>query len=333
MKKIISIFLVLIMCISYSVAFAQYTPTGKDITVTYNGENVDFGTAKAQNIGGFTMVPMRAVFELAGCEVSYNEKKKQVVAKKENYELLLTIDSKEATVTKDGVTLRKQLDIAPCIISDRTLVPVRFISESLGFTVNWNPSFKEVVIIDFETWEERIRKNTALSELVFTSLKNKETFGYIAQVTFDINTFLKLIGANKKVELKESQHKLTLKIDKNFDIYIKSETLIDVLGKTIGSKNLKSIEGKEIKISVSRLLMSELGIELSNEESLWESIKETLSSDEFIYSSTVKNLDDVISILECVKIKEKTSISALKNVSIPKNDKRVEIEEIFLMFE
>jgi len=38
------------------------------------------------------------------------------------------------------------LDQAPLIINGRTMVPVRFVSEALGATVDWNPSTKEITI-------------------------------------------------------------------------------------------------------------------------------------------------------------------------------------------
>lgn len=54
----------------------------------------------------------------------------------------LVIDNTEAKV--DGAS--KTLDAAPVIIDDRTLVPVRFISENMGGKVDWNGDTKTVTI-------------------------------------------------------------------------------------------------------------------------------------------------------------------------------------------
>jgi GH25 family lysozyme M1 (1,4-beta-N-acetylmuramidase) len=40
----------------------------------------------------------------------------------------------------------QQLDVAPFTIQDRTMVPIRFISETLGAKVDWNPNTQEVTI-------------------------------------------------------------------------------------------------------------------------------------------------------------------------------------------
>ena len=44
-----------------------------------------------------------------------------------------------------GVTLEKY-GVAPIIIDGRTYVPIRFVAEELGATVDWNESAQEIVI-------------------------------------------------------------------------------------------------------------------------------------------------------------------------------------------
>lgn len=65
------------------------------------------------------------------------------VAKAEKItEINLTIDSLKATVNGKKVTN----DVAPAIINDRTMVPVRFIAESFGSEVEWIGETRTVVI-------------------------------------------------------------------------------------------------------------------------------------------------------------------------------------------
>lgn len=52
----------------------------------------------------------------------------------EDENVQLTIDSK--TLLKNGQA--SQMDVAPTIVNDRTMVPVRFIAEALGGTVDWS---------------------------------------------------------------------------------------------------------------------------------------------------------------------------------------------------
>ncbi|SET78974.1 Putative Ig domain-containing protein [Natronincola peptidivorans] len=61
-------------------------------------------------------------------------------------EIILTIDRIEATVDSKPYLL----DAAPYIqaVSNRTLVPLRFISEALGSEVQWNPETKQITITE-----------------------------------------------------------------------------------------------------------------------------------------------------------------------------------------
>ena len=60
----------------------------------------------------------------------------------EDEKVQLTIDSK--TVLKNGVA--SQMDVAPTIVNERTMVPVRFIAEALGGTVDWQEEVQTAYI-------------------------------------------------------------------------------------------------------------------------------------------------------------------------------------------
>lgn len=57
-------------------------------------------------------------------------------------EIVLTIGSTEAIVNGEEYTL----DVAPVIMNNRTLVPIRFISEALGYEVSWDEATQQVKI-------------------------------------------------------------------------------------------------------------------------------------------------------------------------------------------
>lgn len=89
-----------------------------------------------------TLVPMRRIFELFGAKVDWNESTQTVTAKKNDLELSLTIGSDKVTKNNDEITL----DVPAKEINGRTLVPLRFVSEALGATVNWNEKTQTVEI-------------------------------------------------------------------------------------------------------------------------------------------------------------------------------------------
>ncbi|MFR7349040.1 stalk domain-containing protein [Peptoniphilus sp.] len=62
----------------------------------------------------------------------------------------LVIGSKEIVNTTDGVEERIMMDVVPFIESDRTMLPIRFVAEALGFNVMWNNDDRTVILIDKE---------------------------------------------------------------------------------------------------------------------------------------------------------------------------------------
>ncbi len=94
-----------------------------------------------------TMLPLRFVSERLDFDVSWNNKTKKITLKKDDREITLVIGSNEAKVS--GLNKTIKLDTAPFIKSDRTFVPLRFVSEEFGETVQWDEANKTVIIGDY----------------------------------------------------------------------------------------------------------------------------------------------------------------------------------------
>ncbi len=94
-----------------------------------------------------TMVPVRSVFEQMGASVFWNESSKEVKIERGGLAVSFIIDSSVALV--NGV--QKYMDVPAKIVGSadttgRTLVPLRFISESLGWGVQWKGEDTSVFI-------------------------------------------------------------------------------------------------------------------------------------------------------------------------------------------
>lgn len=62
---------------------------------------------------------------------------------------IITMQIGKNTATVDGT--EKELDSPPVLIDNRTLVPIRFISENFGFNVDWSEENKMITITDNNT--------------------------------------------------------------------------------------------------------------------------------------------------------------------------------------
>ncbi len=164
MKRIFSLILSLLLLVTALSAAADgmYVVEQKDITVTYNGETINFPDAKPLIQNGKTLVPVRAIMERAKLSVNFDGETRKVTADKEGLSIEMLIDSTEAIV-KNGETAETiTLEEPARIIEGRTFVPIRFIAESMNLTVNWNPNYREVIIIDTAEWKQVMAEQSHL---------------------------------------------------------------------------------------------------------------------------------------------------------------------------
>ncbi|MGI6728225.1 MAG: stalk domain-containing protein [Anaerovoracaceae bacterium] len=115
----------------------------KNINVTQNGasNNIALDVTPYCPVGT-TLVPLRGVFEAFNADVKWLPDTRQVEVTKGEMNMLLTIGSKTALVNGKKATLLE----APRILNGRTIIPLRFISENLGYDVKWFGTEKKIVI-------------------------------------------------------------------------------------------------------------------------------------------------------------------------------------------
>jgi len=89
-----------------------------------------------------TLVPFRRVFEALGASVTWQPETQTVTGTKAGVAVVLNIGSRTALVGGLAVAL----DAPARIVDGRTLVPLRFVGESLGCLVDWNPATRHIAI-------------------------------------------------------------------------------------------------------------------------------------------------------------------------------------------
>lgn len=117
--------------------------SANDIGIYINGESQQFEPA-AFISKNRTMVPMRAIFEKLGAELFWDDIKKEVTAKRNGNEIKLAIGDTLAHLNASEIILDAPADI----VNSRTMVPLRFVSESLGASVSWDAETRTVSIND-----------------------------------------------------------------------------------------------------------------------------------------------------------------------------------------
>ncbi|HEY1429247.1 MAG TPA: copper amine oxidase N-terminal domain-containing protein [Candidatus Tumulicola sp.] len=122
-----------------ALAVIPLAAAAQSVTVVVNGRPASFDQPPVVQAGR-VFVPLRGVFEQLGATVVYSNG--QINATARGRTVSLTIGSLQATVGGRPETL----DVAPFLIGERTMVPLRFIATALGAGVNWNDSTSTVTI-------------------------------------------------------------------------------------------------------------------------------------------------------------------------------------------
>ncbi len=125
--------------IAFGTVLFTAAPASAQVAVTVNGNQISLSPAPIVQAGR-VFVPLRGVFEQLGASVVYSNG--TINATGNGHNISLQIGSNQAIV--DGQT--QTLDVAPFIVGDSTYVPLRFVSEALGATVNWDDANNEVDI-------------------------------------------------------------------------------------------------------------------------------------------------------------------------------------------
>ncbi len=112
-----------------------------EISIVINGKSISLDTAPVI-VNGRTLVPARSVFEHLSANVTWNDRFQIVTITLDEKEIELAIDIKRAKINRENVPL----EVAPKIINNRTMIPLRFVGEALNMNVDWNSNQKLITM-------------------------------------------------------------------------------------------------------------------------------------------------------------------------------------------
>ena len=130
--------------VNYTLVYdgASHAYSAEEVYISVNGKDVDSGDMPPVVLNNRTLVPARAVFEAMGAEVMWNGTTSEVFISKGRDVVVIQVGNNKGT--KNGETFT--MDVPPMIINDRTVIPVRAVSEALNCDVQWNGDTRYVII-------------------------------------------------------------------------------------------------------------------------------------------------------------------------------------------
>lgn len=297
------------------------------IRVQNNGEYIDFVDVNPQIINDRTMVPFRKIFNSLGVtdeNITWTADTRTVNAKKDNVEIELQIDNNVAKKIVSGEVTNITLDSAPVIRDGRTLVPVRFIAESMDRKVSWDAENRVVVIADVKGMIEDLKNSMPnYFELVEAIKGVPKTYKATMKVTGTVdykNTSNKSentnLNVNADITMAKALNAISMDIDCKltgkgsvYDI-IKNNKLTDIKLKGIITEDKMYLYSPllEEQTSGKWILRSGEGTNLFEKANVKVDFEKYLEEVEFD-ANTYSALKEVLEILKKVLSDENVTIS------------------------
>lgn len=118
--------------------------TDDSIKVVVDGKEIIFTDQAPIIKNDRTMIPLRGVLETLGIDIVWNAEEQSITAKRGDSYALFKIGETTLKIAEGEINL----DVAPEIINDRTMIPLRAVTESFGAEVAWDADTKTVTITD-----------------------------------------------------------------------------------------------------------------------------------------------------------------------------------------
>lgn len=129
LKRILSLFICAAITLSLSAtAFAR-----DKVNIRLDNAYI-WGDVSPEIKNDRTMVPIRMVSERLGADVAWDAAERKITLTRAGVTVVMTLDSTSAYVDGKHIVM----DVAPYIKDDRTMIPLRYVSEFFGQIVSWD---------------------------------------------------------------------------------------------------------------------------------------------------------------------------------------------------
>ena len=91
---------------------------------------------------GSTLVPMRFLFEQIGADVEWDSKTQTATAMLDNKAVTFSIDNVNARINNKSA----KMDVPARLVNGKTMVPLRFLSENMGYDVDWDADSRTAIV-------------------------------------------------------------------------------------------------------------------------------------------------------------------------------------------
>ncbi len=208
MKKFLAVSFTLVlvmMCFTLSVFAADAITESPGVKVVIDGQIGAYPDTPI-TVNGRTLLPLRAILTNLGVQnddqhIIWNGSESSVTVIKDSQKIYLKIGSGKAYVNGAEVLL----DAAPVIYRNKTYIPARFVAQSLGKKVVWDPATTSVLIREegeYNRIKEILEKSNAAMDAINNCSIKLDVSANTAQEGLEVDLGMQFAGAIDKAKKK-----------------------------------------------------------------------------------------------------------------------------------
>lgn len=152
--------------------YSNHTYSAEAVYIRINGNLLENLSMPPVIMNGYTLVPARETLEAAGAVVDWKKETEEIFVAYNETIAILKIGDTAVNVNGDIITL----PCAPKIINNKAMLPIRFLSDGLGLSVDWNNSTRTVSI---NIIAERLDQLNSVPQYWSTPPKNENSSGTV----------------------------------------------------------------------------------------------------------------------------------------------------------
>jgi uncharacterized protein YkwD len=276
LKKLSILLLIISLLLGVSPSMVATATTGSTSTIylLIDGQRLHSDVAPIIR-NGRALVPFRSILEALHAEVEWNAKSKIIEARRGTKKIVLQVNNRGALVDNKIVSL----DVAPIIVNGRTMVPARFVTQSLGASILWDEATRTVQVTNSEGITPVLTQPTQPVQEMVQDQEHEFEFKGIA-LADSKDLVLKSLGHPKRILISEygfewyifhtdyrDYFQVGIHNNKVVGFYTNSKDWISKSGLSFGSSSsdVSSVMGQKLEFILKGTRMmyntSEVGVE------------------------------------------------------------------------
>lgn len=285
-----------------------HTYNAEEVYLFVNSEKINDLTMPPIILNGYTLVPIREIFEPLGASVEWIKDTEEIEIIYKNNNLKIKVGNKNTILNNNNF----EMLIEPKLINSKTMIPVRFVSEALGLNVEWKGDTREINISEKIVIESNLNGNLESIKMPDSDERTFEIYADKKIEKYEVNKIednliaLDIYNFNNKI--KDSTLQSVTDVVSNVNIEQKEGDVTRFTFKTLKDLNhnvFLSEDGKTIFVNFGGSQIKK--IELINENETSDILKIYF---EYIPDLSIEKIDNKI----IIKLKNSSIINLSENI-------------------